>query len=143
MKKNEAIIKVCGIDLLRRVVIVCVGSMESVEKKFLDPKFFKNYTLSEEKVKGIWDHVKTEWNFANDKFDVPQGVTFAYNGDVFILMPEWDSRVFIHEAYHAAQAVLRAVNSSDEELGAFIISYIFERVCWTKGSIRKMVEEDK
>ena len=35
------------------------------------------------------------------------------------------------------------VNSSDEELGAYIIGYIFERVCWTKGPIRKMVEEDK
>lgn len=141
--KNEAIIKVCGLDLLKRTVIVCVGSKEAVEKKFLEPKFFKEYEISKEEIKDIWNHVKTEWDYADDKFEGPQGITFAHNGDVFILMPKWDSRVFVHEAYHAAQAVLRAVNSSDEELGAHIIGHIFERVCWTKGPIRKLVEEDK
>lgn len=143
MKKNEAIIKICGIDLLKRAVVVCVGSKEAVEKKFLDPKTFKDYKLSKEEIKDTWDHIKTEWNYADDKFGISQGVTFAHGGDVFILMPKWDSRVFVHEAYHAAQAILRAINSSDEELGAFIIEYLFERVCWTKGPIRKMVEEDK
>jgi len=51
-------------------------------------------------------------------------------GDVFVVLPEWDSRVFVHEAYHAAQAVLRIIGTQDEELGAFLVEWLFGEICW-------------
>ena len=58
------------------------------------------------------------------------GFTVRDRGDVYIVLPKWDSRVFVHEAYHAAQAVLRITGTQDEELGAFLVEWLFEEICW-------------
>lgn len=58
------------------------------------------------------------------------GFTIKDGGDVYVVLPKWDPRVFVHEAYHAAQAVLRIVGTQDEELGAYLVEWLFEEVCW-------------
>lgn len=129
--KTKPFIRVCESDVLRRSVVVCCGSREQVRKLMLDPKTFQGLGLSQSVLNDTWRTVAQTWDAACNDAGGALGFTMHYKGDVFIVLPKWDSRVFIHEAYHAAQAVLRLVGATeDEELGAFLVEWLFEKICW-------------
>lgn len=131
---KKPFVKVCESDLLRRSVVVCCGTKKELEKAFLDPKTFKGLDVSPDEVRATWAFLEVQWGKTVDEPDVGAlGFTTRHRGDVFIVLPEWDSRVFVHEAYHAAQAVLREIGSDDEELGAYLVEWLFEKVCWNGG----------
>ena len=122
-------VKVCDSKILRRSVVVCCGPKPAVKKLFLDPKTFDGYGLSKQFLAKQWQFVEKSWYEACGTPGGAAGFTTGHGGDVYVVMPKWDSRVFVHEAYHAAQAVLRIVGTQDEELGAFLVEWLFEEVC--------------
>lgn len=121
-------VKVCESKVLRRSVVVCCGTKAELKRLFFDPKTFDGFDLSKRLLANQWRAVERAWD---DVCGCP-GFTVVVGGDVFVVLPEWDSRVFVHEAYHAAQAVLRAISTQDEELGALFVEWLFEELCWKK-----------
>lgn len=126
-------VKVCESKVLRRGVVVCCGPKTSVRKLFLDPGTFEGSGLSKRLLAKQWRVVEEAWSETSDSPGGALGFTVRDGGDVFVVLPKWDSRVFVHEAYHAAQAVLRIIGTQDEELGAFLVEWLFEEICWRYG----------
>lgn len=128
--KTKPFIKVCESVVLRRSVVVLCGPKEKIKRLFFDPEMFRQYELPERVRRANWRKIER----AGDEVGVwtgdVLGLTLKDGGDVFIVLPEWDSRVFVHEAYHAAQAVLRIIGTQGEELGAFLVEWLFEELCW-------------
>lgn len=128
--KMKPFIKVCESKVLRHSVVVLCGPKEKLKRLFLDPGMYRQYGLPEKTQRANWRKIER----AGDEVGVwsggSLGLTLRDGGDVFVVLPEWDSRVFLHEAYHAAQAVLRIIGTQDEELGAFLVEWLFEELCW-------------
>ena len=123
-------VKVCESKVLRRGVVVCCGPEPVVKKLFLDPKTFPRFDVSKQLLVKQWRIVEKAWRETSESPGGVLGFTVRDGGDVFVVLPKWDSRVFVHEAYHAAQAVLRIIGTQDEELGAFLVEWLFEEICW-------------
>lgn len=128
--KVKPFIKVCESAVLRRSVIVCCGSKDALKKLFFDPETFRQFNLSKRFLRANWRRIEEAWADVRASEGGALGFTLKHEGDVFVVLPEWDSRVFVHEAYHAAQAVLRIIGTQDEELGAFLVEWLFEELCW-------------
>jgi hypothetical protein len=126
-------VKVCESKVLRRGIVVCCGPKISVRKLFLDPETFPGFSFSKRFLANQWKVVETAWDDACGAPGGMSGFTTVRGGDVFVVLPKWDSRVFVHEAYHAAQAILRLVGSQDEELGAYLVGWLFEEIGWRDG----------
>ena len=123
-------VKVCESKVLRRSIVVCCGSKPAVRKLFLDPKTFPGFDMSKQFLARQWRVVEKAWRETSESPGGALGFTVRNGGDVFVVLPKWDSRVFVHEAYHAVQAVLRIIGTQDEELGAFLAGWLFAEVCW-------------
>lgn len=132
----EPFIKVCDSEVLRRGVVVCCGPKPDVRKLFLDPGTFEKlgFSFSKRFLARQWKVVEKAWDAACGDPGGACGFTVRDGGDVYVVLPKWDSRVFVHEAYHAAQAVLRIIGTQDEELGAFLVEWLFEKTCWAPPS---------
>lgn len=135
-------IRICDSKVLRRGIVVCCGPRPDVKKLFLDPGTFERlgFSFSKQFLAKQWKIVEKAWNDVCGDPGGALGFTVRDGGDVFVVLPKWDSRVFVHEAYHAAQAVLRIIGTQDEELGAFLVEWLFEEICWTppkRGKERK------
>lgn len=128
MKGVKPFVKVCESEVLRRSVIVCCGAKAELEKLLAGAS--KGYRLSKADADETWGHLEGCWADTIDGEHKALGFTTRFHGDVFVVLPEWDSRVFVHEAYHAARLVLKEASSDDEELGAYLIEWLFEKVCW-------------
>lgn len=128
----KSFVKVCESKVLRRGIVVCCGPKPVVRKLFLDPKTFSRFNLSKRFLAKQWRIVEKAWDEILGEPGGALGFTVRDGGDVFVVLPKWDSRVFVHEAYHAAQAVLRIIGTQDEELGAFLVEWLFEEICWNK-----------
>lgn len=128
--KAKPFIKVCESKVLRRSVVVCCGPKEKLKTLFFDPEMLRQYGLTEKSQRANWRKITQAWDEARAEPGGARGFTLMYEGDVFVVLSEWDSRVFVHEAYHAAQAVLRIIGTQDEELGAFLVEWLFEELCW-------------
>lgn len=124
-------IKVCESKVLRRGIVVCCGPKPAIRKLFLDPKTFHGYGFSKQFLAKQWKVVNKAWDDVCGCPGGALGFTVRDGGDVYVVLPKWDSRVFVHEAYHATQAVLRIIGTQDEELGAFLVEWLFEEICWT------------
>ena len=133
-------VKVCESKVLRRAVVVCCGPKPAVKKLFLDPKTFDGFGLSKQFLAKQWKVVEKAWNDVMGRPGGALGFTKRDGGDVYVVLPKWDSRVFVHEAYHAAQAVLRIIGTQDDELGAFLVEWLFEEICWVPPERRKKVK---
>lgn len=125
-------VKVCESEILRRSVIVCCGAKAELEKLLANAS--KGYQLSKAEADETWKYLETCWAEVIDGEHKSLGFTTRFHGDVFVVLPEWDSRVFVHEAYHAARLVLKEVSSDDEELGAYLVEWLFEKICWNKAN---------
>ena len=136
-------VKVCESKVLRRGVVVCCGPKPDIRKLFLDPKTFPGFGFSKRFLAKKWKVVETAWDDACGAPGGACGFTAGSGGDVYVVLPKWDSRVFVHEAYHAAQAVLRMVGTQDEELGAFLVEWLFEKICWTPPNQGRIGKEDR
>lgn len=123
-------IRVCESTVLRRSVVICCGPREALKRLFLDPKTFGQYGLPKRVLRADWRRIEQAWDDTGIGSGRSLGFTLRHDGDVFVVLPKWDSRVFIHEAYHAAQAILRIIGTQDEELGAFLVEWLFENLCW-------------
>jgi len=130
-------VKVCESKVLRRGIVVCCGPKPAVRKLFLDPRTFDGFNLSKQFLVRQWRTVEKAWNDVCGDPGGASGFTVRDGGDVFVVLPKWDSRVFVHEAYHAAQAVLHIIGTQDEELGAFLVEWLFEEICWAPPKRRK------
>ena len=128
--KTKPFVRVCESNVLRRGVVVCCGPKPAVKKLFLDPKTFDGYGLSKQFLAKKWRFVETAWRDTTESPGGAVGFTARQDGDIYVVLPKWDSRVFVHEAYHAAQAVLRLIGTQDEEIGAFLVEWLFEEICW-------------
>lgn len=126
-------VKVCESKVLRRGVVVCCGPKPAVRKLFLDPDTFYGFSLSKKFLARQWRVVEKAWRETSESHGGALGFTVVDEGDIYVVLPKWDSRVFVHEAYHAAQAVLRIIGTQDEELGAFLVEWLFEEICWPGG----------
>ena len=125
-------VRVCESKVLRRSVVVCCGTKAELKKLFFDPKTFDGFAPSLKEIRETWAQLEESWRITVDEPNVGAlGFTIRFQGDVFIVLPKWDSRVFVHEAYHAAQRVLQELGTNDEELGAYIIEWLFEEICWS------------
>lgn len=128
-------IRVCESKVLRRSVVVCCGTKEEIKRLFLDPKTFDGIVLSLGELRETWANLEETWRTTMDDPDSGAiGFTVSFRGDVFIVLQKWDSRVFVHEAYHAAHYILREISTDDEELGAYLVEWLFEEICWSEGS---------
>ena len=123
-------VKVCESKVLRRGIVVCCGPRPAIRKLFLDPGTFEGFGFSKRFLAKQWKVVEKAWDDVCGDPGGAVGFTVRDGGDVYIVLPKWDSRVFVHEAYHAAQAVLRIIGTQDEELGAFLVEWLFEEICW-------------
>jgi hypothetical protein len=130
-------VKVCESKVLRRGIVVCCGSKPEVRKLFLDPETFKEYDLSKRFLAKQWKIVEESWDDVCEDSVGAFGFTIRDGGDVYVVLPKWDSRVFVHEAYHAVQAILHIVGTQDEELGAYLMEWLFEEVCWVPSNQNK------
>ena len=129
-------IKVCESKVLRRSVLVCCGTRQELKRIFLDPKTFRGLTVTKDQIEKDWRVIEESWDAATEGY-CALGFAIRLNGDIVIVLPEWDSRVFVHEAYHATRRVLEEIGSDDEELGAYIIEWLFESVCWDEPKKRR------
>ena len=136
-------VKVCESKVLRRGIVVCCGPKPAVRKLFLDPRTFDGFNLSKQFLARQWRTVEKAWDEVLEEPGGALGFTKRDGGDVFVVLPKWDSRVFVHEAYHAAQAVLRIIGTQDEELGAFLVEWLFEEICWAMHDKTKTGKGDK
>lgn len=124
-------VRVCESKVLRRSVVVCCGAKSELKRLFFDPKTLDGFELSPRGRRETWRYLEEKWRETVDDPDVGAlGFTTRFRGDVFIVMPKWDSRVFVHEMYHAVRYVLREVGTSDEELGVYLAGWLFEEICW-------------
>ena len=124
-------VKVCESKVLRRSVVVCCGPKAELKRLFLDPKTFDGFEPAPKEHRATWAFLESKWRETVAEPGVGAlGFTARFRGDVFVVLPAWDSRVFVHEAYHAAQAVLREIGTDDEELGAYLAEWLFEEICW-------------
>lgn len=129
--KTKPFIRVCESNVLRRSVVVCCGTKAELKKLFFDPKTFDGLAPSPKEIRETWARLEKCWRETVDEPNVGAlGFTVRLQGDVFVVLPKWDSRVFIHEAYHAARRVLQELGTDDEELGAYLIEWLFEEICW-------------
>ena len=129
-------VRVCESKVLRRSVVVCCGAKAELKRLFFDQKTLDGFALSPRGRRETWRYLEEKWRETVDDPDVGAlGFTTRFRGDVFIVMPKWDSRVFVHEMYHAVRYVLREIGTSDEELGAYLAGWLFEEICW-KGKDR-------
>lgn len=103
------------------------------QKLFLDPKTFPGFDFSKRFLAKQWKVVEAAWDDAYGAPGKACGFTAGSGGDIYVVLPKWDSRVFVHEAYHAVQAVLRIIGTQDDELGAYLVEWLFEEVCWPGG----------
>jgi hypothetical protein len=127
-------VKVCESKVLRRSVVVCCGTKDELKKLFFDPKTFDGFEPSPKEHRETWAQLEDGWRKTVDEPDVGAlGFTMRFRGDVFVVLPKWDSRVFVHEAYHAAQRMLQEIGTDDEELGAYLVEWLFEEICWGEG----------
>jgi hypothetical protein len=124
-------VRVCESRVLRRGIVVCCGPKPSVKKLFLDHETFSGFNCSKRFLMERWRVVEKAWDEVCGEPGGAQGFTIKDGGDVYIVLPKWDSRVFVHEAYHATQAVLSIIGTQDEELGAYLVEWLFEELCWT------------
>ena len=128
-------VKVCESKVLRRSVVVCCGPKAELKRLFLDPKTFDGFEPSPKEHRATWAQLEDSWRKTVDAPDVGAlGFTMRFRGDVFVVLPRWDSRVFVHEAYHAAQRILQEIGTDDEELGAYLVEWLFEEICWSEDS---------
>ena len=132
-------VKVCESKVLRRGIVVCCGPKPAVRKLFLDPRTFEGFGLSKRFLAKQWRVVEKAWNDVCGDPGGASGFTVRDGGDVYVVLPKWDSRVFVHEAYHAAQAGRRIVGTRDEELGAFLVEWLFEEICWKPTNLKETV----
>lgn len=123
-------VKVCESKVLRRSVVVCCGPRAELKRLFFDPGTFDGFDPSPREHRETWRHLERSWDEADRSGGGALGFTVPFRGDVFVVLPKWDSRVFVHETYHAAQAVLRMLGTDDEELGAYVAEWLFEEICW-------------
>ena len=124
--------RICESRVLRRSIVVLCGPKVELKRLFFDPEGpFRDFDVSCAAHRRTWRKLEDAWHCTVDSPDCASlAFTMAYRGDAFIVMPKWDSRYFVHEAYHAAQALLRAVGTEDEELGAYVVEWLFEEICW-------------
>ena len=129
-------IQLCEADILRRSVIVCCGKKDALEQIFFDPEGpFKGFDVTHADHSAAWAHLAKAWDehVENPGKDVEgvaaNGFCYAYGGDVFLVMPEWSRHKFVHEAFHAAHAMLRIIGTDDEELGAYLAEWLYEQLC--------------
>ena len=132
MKGVKPFVRVCESEILRRSVVVCCGTKPELKKLLFNAS--RPYDLPMSALDETWGHLEGCWADMIDGEHKALGFTTRFHGDVFVVLPEWDSRVFVHEAYHAARLVLKEVDSDDEELGAYLIEWLFEKICWSKRS---------
>ena len=128
--KVKPFIRVCESKVLRRSVVVCCGPREALKRLFLDPETFGRYNLPKRALRADWRRIERAWDETGTGSGGALGFTLTHEGDVFVVLPKWDSRVFVHETCHAAQAILRIIGTQDEELGAFFVEWLFEELCW-------------
>lgn len=124
-------VRVCESMVLRRCIVVCCGPKPSVKKLFLDPETFHGSSCSKRFLMEKWRVVEKAWDKVCGEHGGAYGFTLKDEGDVYVVLPKWDSRVFVHEAYHAVQAVLSIIGTQDEELGAYLVEWLFEEICWS------------
>ncbi len=123
-------VKVCFSNVLRRSVVVCCGTKAELKRLFFDPMTFDGYAPSPKEHRETWARLEESWRSTVDEPDVGAlGFTIRFRGDVFVVLPKWDPRVFVHEAYHAAQRILQEIGTDDEELGAYLVEWLFEEIC--------------
>lgn len=129
-----------GVDLgpFRRHVILLVGDMDEC----LDA-FAKSEQLHPDK--DLVSRVSARLKEGLESYVKPLGIEFGEGGDSYIYLPEWNSEVFVHEAYHATHDILKYTYIEDPngEVGARLIGYIFEKFCRSDIMDKKMKEKLK
>ena len=117
-------------EVLKRSVLVICGSRAEARPLFdrMASRYMPKQLRDE-----TWADVCGTWDKAREESPECRAITMSCHGDVYIIMPEWDLPVFAHEAYHAAQAVLRHAGTDDEELGAYLVEWMVGSVADTAG----------
>jgi hypothetical protein len=112
-------------DVLKRSIVVICGEWAKTWPLYdrMASKYMSKKTRQE-----IWAGICEEWDKACRESPGCRAITAVEHGDAYIVIPEWRLSVFSHEAYHAVQAVLREVGTSDEELGAYLTEWIFRTI---------------
>lgn len=128
-------------DVLRRSVIVVVGSREATRPLFL--KAFKGYEVTQAELRKTWDKLCERATATSEEYPQWRGLTTAFDGDVYIVLPWWQRAVFVHEAYHATRAILRELGTDDEELGAYVLEWIYEGICGRDRPVRRKESKKK
>ena len=124
-------------EVLKRSVLVICGEWVKTWPLYdrMASKYMPKKTRQE-----VWANICEAWDKACKESPGCRAITMSCHGDVYVVMPEWSLPVFAHEAYHAAQAVLRHVGTDDEELGAYLVEWMVGSVAETA---RKTSKEKK
>ena len=114
--------------MLKRSVLVICGSLTETRPLFdrIASKYMPKKTRQE-----TWASICENWDKARKEAPECTAITMSSHGDAYVVMPEWSLPVFAHEAYHAAQAILRYVGTDDEELGAYLVEWMVGAVAET------------
>lgn len=123
----------CCEVLKRSVLVICGGRSEA---RPLFDRMASRY-MSKKLRDETWADVCGAWDKAREESPGCRAITMSCHGDVYVVMPEWSLPVFAHEAYHAAQAVLRHVGTDDEELGAYLVEWMVGSVAETARKANK------
>lgn len=114
-------VKVLRCEVLKRGVVVVCGSLSETRPLF---DRATSQAVSRKQRDATWLAICDSWRESREESPGCQAITVSRHGDAFIVMPRWSLPVFAHEAYHAAQAVLRCVGTTDEELGAYLVEWM-------------------
>ena len=74
-------------DVLRRSVVVVVGSREATRPLFL--KAFKGYEVTQATLRKTWDELCKRAAATSKEYPQWQGFTTVFDGDVYIVLPRW------------------------------------------------------
>lgn len=121
-------------EVLKRSVIVICGNRTETRPLFdrMASRFMTRKMRDE-----AWSGICDAWDKAREESPGCRAITMSCHGDVYVVMPEWSVATFAHEAYHAAQAILRHVGADDEEIGAYLVEWMVGSVAETARKTRK------
>lgn len=141
MKKPVTFCRVVHINALRCSVVVMCGDLygTSLRRKYdaemRRVKAPKDAPTFDEQVKGLEEEKRSRRGLTRVDLDY---------GDTTIHLNDWDSGVFVHEAYHAACGVMRArgIEDPSTELGAYLVEYLFNEIVNTDWTDRNFVKRN-
>lgn len=141
MRKPVTFCRVVHLNALRCSIVVMCGDLHGIslrrkyDAEMRRVKAPKGAPTFDEQVKWLDEEKRSHTGVTRVDLDC---------GDVTVHLNNWDSGVFVHEAYHAACGVMKArgIEDPSTETGAYLVEYLFNEIVNAEWSDRDFVKRN-